>query len=276
MWRWNSPNTLRCCISARSSSKAIGLRSSPIRVHGRCTLATSALSLSHIDAFYGDSHVLGDVSFELGEARMLGLLGRNGAGKSTCMNVTMGLLPPRRGAVAVFGEVVTGFPPEQIAAYGVALVPQGRRVFKSLTVRENLVVAARKPAQGGEAVWTLDTVFRMFPRLAERRGQMAAHLSGGEQQMLAIGRALMQNPRVLLMDEPSEGLAPQIVVEVMATIRKLKESGLSIVLVEQSPKLVFDIADDIVILNSGHVAVVSTAADINSSGVDLRQHLGVF
>jgi branched-chain amino acid transport system ATP-binding protein len=122
----------------------------------------------------------------------------------------------------------------------------------------------------------MDTVFEMFPRLAERGNQMAAHLSGGEQQMLAIGRALMQNPRVLLMDEPSEGLAPQIVAEVMATIRKLKESGLSIVLVEQNPKLVFDIADNIVILNSGRVAVVSTAAELNREGVDLAQHLGVF
>ena len=192
---------------------------------------------------------------------MLGLLGRNGAGKSTCMNVTIGLLPPRRGEVVVFGETVTGMSPEMIAARGVALVPQGRRIFKSLTVRENLMVAARKPDAGSKhAPWTIDTVFGMFPRLSERRNQIAAHLSGGEQQMLAIGRALMGNPRVLLMDEPSEGLAPQIVAEVMATIRKLKESGLSIVLVEQNPKLVFDVADDIVILNTGRVAVVSTPA----------------
>ncbi|HVQ81576.1 MAG TPA: ABC transporter ATP-binding protein [Pseudolabrys sp.] len=240
-------------------------------------MATSSLSLSRIDAFYGDSHVLDDVSFELGEARMLGLLGRNGAGKSTCMNVTMGLLPPRRGEVTVFGELVSGKSPEMIAARGVALVPQGRRIFKSLTVRENLAVAARKPDPGSKhAPWTIDTVFEMFPRLSERSNQIAAHLSGGEQQMLAIGRALMGNPRVLLMDEPSEGLAPQIVAEVMATIRKLKESGLSIVLVEQNPKLVFDVADDIVILNTGRVAVVSTPAKLEKDGVDLRQHLGVF
>ena len=239
-------------------------------------MATSALSLEHIEAFYGDSHVLADVSFELGEARMLGLLGRNGAGKSTCMHVTMGLLPPRRGEVRIFGAPVAGMSPEMIAARGVALVPQGRRIFKSLTVRENLVVAARKPDNGKHAPWTTETIFTMFPRLEERRNQIAAHLSGGEQQMLAIGRALMGNPRVLLMDEPSEGLAPQIVAEVMATIRKLKESGLSIVLVEQNPKLVFDVADDIVILNTGRVAVVSTPAELSKNGVDLRQHLGVF
>jgi branched-chain amino acid transport system ATP-binding protein len=240
-------------------------------------LANSALVLNGIDAYYGDSHVLQKVSFGLEEGRLLGLLGRNGAGKSTCMNVTVGLLPPRAGTVEVFGAAVTRLPPEQIAARGVALVPQGRRVFRSLSVQENLAVAARAPDPGSRhAPWTTDTVFAMFPRLAERRNQMAAHLSGGEQQMLAIGRALMQNPRVLLMDEPSEGLAPQIVAEVMATIRKLKEGGLSIVLVEQSPKLVFDIADDIVILNSGRVAVVSTAAELDRGGVDLRQHLGVF
>ncbi len=239
-------------------------------------MATSALSLNGVDAYYGDSHVLQDVSFELGEARMLGLLGRNGAGKSTCMNVTMGLLPPRRGDVTVFGTAVTGLSPEVVAARGVALVPQGRRIFRSLTVRENLMVAARKPDNGKHAPWTADTVFAMFPRLRERHAQIAAHLSGGEQQMLAIGRALMGNPRVLLMDEPSEGLAPQIVAEVMATIRKLKESGLSIVLVEQNPKLVFDVADDIVILNTGRVAVVSTPAKLDADGVDLRQHLGVF
>ena len=239
-------------------------------------MATNALSLAEVDAFYGDSHVLAKVSFAAGEGRLLGLLGRNGAGKTTCMNVTVGLLPARRGAVEIFGHAVTRLAPEQIAACGVALVPQGRRIFKSLTVRENLIVAARKPAQGGAGAFTLDEVFRRFPRLAERRSQMAAHLSGGEQQMLAIGRALMANPRLLLMDEPSEGLAPQIVAEVMATIRKLKESGLSIVLVEQNPTLVFDVADDVVILNSGRVAVVEKTATLKTGGVDLRQHLGVF
>jgi branched-chain amino acid transport system ATP-binding protein len=241
-------------------------------------LASDALRLCDVDAFYGDSHVLQKVSFALREGRLLGLLGRNGAGKSTCMNVTVGLLPPRGGAVELFGAAVTRFAPEDIAARGVALVPQGRRIFKSLTARENLIVAARRtdgpPNQ--RADWTLETVFAMFPRLGERRHQMAAHLSGGEQQMLAIGRALMANPRVLLMDEPSEGLAPQIVAEVMATIRKLKESGLSIVLVEQNPKLVFEIADDIVILNSGQVAVAAPTAELREQHVDLRQHLGVF
>jgi branched-chain amino acid transport system ATP-binding protein len=192
------------------------------------------------------------------------------------MNVSVGLLPPRTGSVEVFGAAVTRLPPESIAARGVALVPQGRRIFKSLTVRENLMVAAHAGFATRHAPWTEDTVFAMFPRLAERRSQLAGYLSGGEQQMLAIGRALMANPRVLLMDEPSEGLAPQIVAEVMATIRKLKESGLSIVLVEQNPKLVFDIADDIVILNSGRVAVVSTAEKLKGDSVDLRQHLGVF
>jgi branched-chain amino acid transport system ATP-binding protein len=232
----------------------------------------------------GVSHVLRRVSFGLGEGRLLGLLGRNGAGKSTCMNVAVGLLPPRAGAVELFGAPVTRLAPEDIAARGVALVPQGRRIFKSLTVRENLMVAARRGTASGQANgmpsrradWTLETVFAMFPWLGERRNQMAVHLSGGEQQMLAIGRALMANPRVLLMDEPSEGLAPQIVAEVMATIRKLKESGLSIVLVEQNPKLVFEIADDIVILNSGQVAVAAPVAELRGEQVDLRQHLGIF
>jgi len=237
---------------------------------------TSALALENVHAFYGDSHVLEGVSFALGEARMLGLLGRNGAGKSTCMNVAVGLLPPRRGDVLMFGQSVGKLPPEAIAAHGLALVPQGRRIFRSLTVRENLIVAARKPLDKSHAPWTLDTVFQMFPRLLERKNQLAAHLSGGEQQMLAIGRALMGNPRVLLMDEPSEGLAPQIVAEVMTTIRKLKESGLSIVLVEQNPKLVFDVADDIVILNSGRVAVTESAVTLREGKIDLAQHLGIF
>ena len=135
---------------------------------------------------------------------------------------------------------------------------------------------ARKAPPSARHPWTLDSIFATFPRLRERQHQMAGYLSGGEQQMLAIGRALMANPRVLLMDEPSEGLAPQIVAEVMATIRRLKEQGLSIVLVEQNAKLVFDVADDIVILNSGRVAVEVTADELKRSGVDLHQHLGIY
>ncbi len=239
-------------------------------------MANDALALTDVDAFYEESHVLHRVSWRLGEGRLLGLLGRNGAGKSTAMSVTVGLLPPRHGAVAVFGHAVTGRAPEAIAAHGVALVPQGRRVFRSLTVRENLMVAARKPRAGGAAPWTFGTVTELFPRLHERQHQLAASLSGGEQQMLAIGRALMSNPRVLLMDEPSEGLAPQIVAEVMATIRRLKAQGLSIVLVEQNAKLVLDVADDVVILNTGRVVVDDSAAALREGGVDLHQHLGIY
>jgi branched-chain amino acid transport system ATP-binding protein len=239
-------------------------------------LAADALVLSGIDAYYGDSHVLQKVSLRLGEGRLLGLLGRNGAGKTTCMNVVVGLLPPRLGAVTLFGEAVVGRSPEVIARRGMALVPQGRRIFRSLSVRENLTVAARKPLAGARHPWTLDTVFASFPRLQERQHQTAGYLSGGEQQMLAIGRALMSNPRVLLMDEPSEGLAPQIVAEVMSTVRKLKQQGLSIILVEQNAKLVFDLADDIIILNSGRVVVADTASGMKASGIDLHHHLGVF
>jgi len=238
-------------------------------------LATSALALENVDAFYGDSHVLDGVSFSLGEGRLLGLLGRNGAGKSTCMSTIVGLLPPKRGDISVFGETVSRMSPELIANRGVALVPQGRRIFRSLTVRENLIVAARN-GQGQKSTWTEETVLAMFPRLRDRRSHLAAYLSGGEQQMLAIGRALMNNPRVLLMDEPSEGLAPQIVVEVMSTIRMLKASGLSILLVEQNPALVFDIADDVAILNSGEIALIDSAKEIRLNDARIKQYLGVF
>ena len=216
-------------------------------------------------------------SFSVGEGRLLGLIGRNGAGKTTCMNVAVGLLPPRAGRVEVFGADITRAAPEEIAVHGVALVPQGRRVFKSLTVRENLSVAARKPkgAKATQAVWTAETVFDVFPRLKERRSHPAALLSGGEQQMLAIGRALMGNPRLLLMDEPSEGLAPQIVADVGRTIARLKSGGLSIVLVEQNIKLTLDLADDIVILNSGSVAFAGTAGEIKMDDAVIAQHLGV-
>jgi branched-chain amino acid transport system ATP-binding protein len=219
--------------------------------------------------------VLRKVSFALGEGRLLGLLGRNGAGKSTCMSVVVGLLKPRGGTVELFGAPVTRLPPELIAARGLGLVPQGRRIFKSLTVRENLEVARRAPRQG-KALWTLDTLFRLFPRLHERRNQMAGYLSGGEQQMLAIGRALMGNPRVLLMDEPSEGLAPQLVADVGRTIAALKSEGQSILLVEQNIKLALGLADDVVIINTGQVVFRGTASETAAAHDVIALHLGVF
>ena len=239
-------------------------------------MATEALVLEGIDAYYGDSHALQELSLELAEGHLLGLLGRNGAGKTTCLSVIVGLLAPRRGCIRLFGEDVSGAAPEAIAARGVALVPQGRRIFRSLNVRENLVVAARAPLGEKRALWSLERVFEAFPRLYERREQSAGLLSGGEQQMLAIARALVANPRLLLMDEPSEGLAPQIVAEVMATIRTLKDQGLSILLVEQNARLVMELADDVVILNSGRVALGTTPAAVVRETVDLGQHLGVY
>ncbi|HEX3438871.1 MAG TPA: ABC transporter ATP-binding protein [Pseudolabrys sp.] len=242
-------------------------------------MASSALSLSNVDAFYGDSHVLEGVSFELGEARMLGLLGRNGAGKSTCMNVTVGLLPPRRGTVSVFGQKVNGLPPEQIAARGVALVPQGRRIFRSLTVRENLIVAARKPDNGAAAKhdpWTIDTVFSMFPRLGERSTQMAAHLSGGEQQMLAIGRALMGNPSLLLMDEPLEGLAPVIVDALLAGLERLKgEAGLAMLLVEQHARLALALAENAIVLDRGRIVFSGPSSELLAAPERIEALMGV-
>ena len=239
-------------------------------------MGSNVLALDGVSAYYGDSLVLQEVSFALGEGHLLGLLGRNGAGKSTCMSIAAGLLSPRNGHLEFFGENVTGIKPEELAHLGVSLVPQERRIFKSLTVYENLAVAARQPSWAHRDPWEFSTVFAAFPRLGERHKQVAGSLSGGEQQMLAIARALMSNPRILLMDEPSEGLAPQIVMEVIDTVSRLKEQGLSIILVEQNPKLVFGIADDIVILNSGRVVLTGTAAELNPKNLDLTEYLGVF
>ena len=236
-------------------------------------MASEALGISDVDSYYGDSHVLHGIGFALRTGGLLGLLGRNGAGKTTCMSTIMGFLRPRRGAINLFGENVAGLAPEMIAKKGICLVPQGRRVFRSLTVAENLMVAAQ--ARDGGA-WSLDRVFTLFPRLKERHAQDAGSLSGGEQQMLAIGRALMGNPRVLLMDEPSEGLAPQIVAEVGRTIAQLKAEGLSIVLVEQNIKLTLDLADDVVIVNTGAVVFQGTAAETRANTAVISQHLGVF
>jgi branched-chain amino acid transport system ATP-binding protein len=239
--------------------------------------ATEALHVSGIDAYYGDSHVLHDVSFTLEEGHLLGLLGRNGAGKTTCMAAIMGFIRPRRGSIRLFGEEVAGLAPDTIAHRGIGLVPQGRRVFRSLTVRENLAVAEQHRARkDNRPQWTFERVYALFPRLKEREAQLAGSLSGGEQQMLAIGRALMGNPRVLLMDEPSEGLAPQLVAEVGRTIAQLKAEGQSIVLVEQNIKLTLDLADEVVIINTGRIAFNGGADAVKSDHTLIAQQLGVF
>jgi branched-chain amino acid transport system ATP-binding protein len=237
-------------------------------------LAGDALSLAGVDVLYGDSHVLHGVDLTLGASRLVALLGRNGAGKTTCLNAVVGLLAPRRGAIRLFDEPIAGLAPEAIARKGISLVPQGRRVFRSLTVRENLAVAARR--RDADAGWTVERVFETFPRLHEREKQAAGLLSGGEQQMLAIGRALMGNPRVLLMDEPSEGLAPQLVAEVGRIIARLKADGLSILLVEQNTKLALDLADQVVLLNTGRVVYQGDTETLRRDERMITQHLGVF
>ena len=234
-----------------------------------------ALALSGVDALYGESHVLHEVSFTLNPGRVLALLGRNGAGKTTCMSTIIGFLPPRRGDIRLFGESIRRLAPEVIARRGIGFVPQGRRIFPTLTVRENLIVSSQS-RPGAAAPWNLERVLGLFPRLKERREQVAGSLSGGEQQMLAIGRALMGNPRVLLMDEPSEGLAPIIVAEVGRTIARLKEEGQSIVLVEQNMKLALDLADEVVILNTGRVAFDGSVEAVRGDQALITQHLGVF
>jgi branched-chain amino acid transport system ATP-binding protein len=237
--------------------------------------APPALSLSSIDAFYTDSHVLHAVSFTLNSGRVLALLGRNGAGKTTCMNAVIGFVPPRDGEIRLFGEPISRLSPEAISHKGIGLVPQGRRVFPTLTVRENLIVA-RQSRTSANGYWTLERVLELFPSLRERQQQHAGSLSGGEQQMLAIGRALMSNPRVLLMDEPSEGLAPRIVAEVGHIIARLKQAGQSIVLVEQNVKLALGLADDVVMLNTGRVVFTGSAAQVRDDSALITHHLGVF
>jgi branched-chain amino acid transport system ATP-binding protein len=236
-------------------------------------LPVEALTISQLNTCYGESHVLHDVSMTLGEGRVLALLGRNGAGKTTTMLSVVGYQPVLSGHVTLFGEDITNCAPELISRKGIALVPQGRRIFSSLSVQENLDVAHRR---GSKPQFGFDVLFEWFPRLKERRQQRAGTLSGGEQQMLAIARALITDPKVVLFDEPSEGLAPQIVEDVSAILHRLKKAGLSIILVEQNTKLALGVADDVVILNSGHVAATRLAKDLANEPDFLIQHLGVY
>ena len=229
-----------------------------------------ALEVEGVHTYYGDSHVLQGVSLRVDPGEVLAILGRNGMGKTTLIRTIVGFTPAREGRVRYEGTETTRLPPFRMAALGMALVPQGRRVFPSLSVRENLDVARR-----GEGRWNLEQVYALFPRLRERAGNRANKLSGGEQQMLAIGRALMSNPDLLLMDEPTEGLAPLLVREVGRVISELKRSGLSILLVEQNLALALSVADRVHVLSRGQIVHTGTPAELMGNDEVKARYLGV-
>ncbi len=231
------------------------------------------LELLDIHTYYGESYVLRGVSLQVSEGSAVALLGRNGMGKTTTIRSIIGLTPPRRGRVLYCKEDVTAVVPEKIAKLGIGLVPQGRYIFPSLSVAENLTMAAR--GAGKVDSWSLNEVYSLFPILKERSTCRGTLLSGGEQQMLAIGRALMTNPRLLLMDEPSEGLAPLIVKEVGKIIFQLKRKGFSILLVEQNLPMALKIADYLYVLNNGKIVYDSTPDQLRSNDEIKAKYIGV-
>jgi len=229
------------------------------------------LELDDVHAYYGDSHVLHGVSMRVAPGECVALLGRNGAGKTTTVLTIMGYLVPRPGRVTYDGAPLNGLPPHAIARRGFGFVPQERGIFPSLTVEENLTVAARR----GDGRWTLALAYELFPRLAERKANLGFQLSGGEQQMLSIARALMLNPKVILLDEPSEGLAPMIVEEIVQVMRKLKGEGLAVLLVEQNLRVALDLADRHYVMSKGQVRYTGTSAELEHNEPVLREYLSV-
>jgi branched-chain amino acid transport system ATP-binding protein len=233
------------------------------------------LELSHLDTYYGESHILFDLSLEVNAGDVVCLLGRNGAGKTTTVRSIMGLTPPRSGRIVLDGRDVTGMPPFRVARLGLGFVPEDRRVFPNLTVHENLEVARRTWSDGGTAPWTAARLFDLFPILRERRRQLGGTLSGGEQQMLTIARTLMGNPRILLLDEPSEGLAPLVVETLRAQLGRLKDSGLTMVLTEQNVRFVSGLGGRVYILEKGMVRWHSSMAEFLADEDVRRAYLAV-
>ena len=217
----------------------------------------TVLEARDVHAYYGKSHILHGVSLRLDEGEIVTVLGRNGAGKTTTMRSLMGLTAVRNGSVRILGEDTTRWPAYRVARLGVGYVPEGRKIFGNLTVLENLTVPEAR-----EGPWTLDRVFALFPRLRERKSQLGRQLSGGEQEMLSIARPLLLNPRIMLLDEPSQGLAPLVVQEVMQVVRAMRDEGLSVLLVEQNVPLSLGIADRAYILDDGKVVHSGTAAEL--------------
>ncbi|MGA2463428.1 MAG: ABC transporter ATP-binding protein [Thermodesulfobacteriota bacterium] len=230
------------------------------------------LAVQDIHTYYGDSYILQGVSLKVSAGTIITLVGRNGVGKTTLIRSIIGFTPPRSGKI-IFKDIdIVGLAPEQIARAGIGLVPQGRRLFPSLTVHENLIVAAHNKGPDG---WAVENLFELFPRLRERSSQMASKLSGGEQQMLAIARSLMTNPDLLLMDEPTEGLAPLIVDHLGDVLFGLKEKGLSVLLVEQNLVFAQDLADYVYMMNKGEIVYESSIEEFRENTESQHLYLGI-
>jgi branched-chain amino acid transport system ATP-binding protein len=231
------------------------------------------LALRGVEAYYGDSHILFDLSLDVGEGEVVCLLGRNGAGKTTTLKSITGLVPPRGGRIALRGQALTGLPPFRIARLGIGYVPEERRIFGNLTVRENLEVARK--TWGDRATWTAERVYELFPHLRDLRERQAGRLSGGEQQMLTIARTLMGSPDVLLLDEPSEGLAPLVVQMLGEQLGGLKETGLTMILAEQNIHFVSELGDRVYVLEKGTVCYQGSMTAFLANEEIRRAHLAV-
>jgi branched-chain amino acid transport system ATP-binding protein len=229
----------------------------------------SALEAEGLNTFYGKSHILHDVGLTVAEGKITTLLGRNGAGKTTTLRSLVGLTPPRSGHVSLFGKDVTGWAPYRIAASGVGYVPEGRRVFANLTVDENLRVPIERPGP-----FNIDRVYKLFPRLEERKQNLGRQLSGGEQEMLSIGRALLLNPQLLILDEPSQGLAPLIVKEVFRIVVQMREEGISVLLVEQNVRMSLEISDHAYVLENGQMVYSGPAAELRADEARIQALAG--
>ncbi len=234
-------------------------------------MSTSLLELERINTYYGDSHILFDVSLHVRQHEVVALLGRNGAGKTTTLRTIMGVLSPRNGAIRLAGKPIDGMPAFEIARLGLQLVPEERAIFGQLTVEENLKLAALTAPQA----WSLDRVYEFFPRLRERRRSGGRQLSGGEQQMLAIARALIRDAQVILLDEPFEGLAPLIVRDLVRISRELAAQGRTILVVEQNVVAALSFSDRVYILNNGHVVWEGTPHELRADPALMKAHLGV-
>ena len=230
---------------------------------------TAALIAEGLHTYYGKSHILHGVSLEAGEGKVTALLGRNGAGKTTTLRSLMGLTPPREGAVTIFGIQTTSWPSFRVAALGVGYVPEGRKIFPNLTVEENLLVPLERPGP-----WTIAGIYELFPRLEARKSNRGRQLSGGEQEMLSIGRALLLNPKLLILDEPSQGLAPLIVREVFRIVSKMRAEGISVLLVEQNARMSLEIADNAYVLDDGIVVYSGTARALAADEARVRALAG--